>query len=97
MKIDDVRVKGKETPVAIYEPLGPKSDLDEAVQKNAADFETAFARYQAQDWEQAESILSDLNTRAPRKLYDIYLERIAHFRETPPPADWDGVFVYTTK
>ena len=38
-----------------------------------------------------------LNTRAPRPLYDIYLARIAHFREAPPPADWDGVFVYTTK
>ena len=97
MKIDDVRVKGKETPVAIYEPLGSKADLDEAVQKNAADFEAAFARYQAQEWDAAESALRNLNARAPRKLYDIYLERIAHFREASPPADWDGVFVYTTK
>jgi adenylate cyclase len=30
-------------------------------------------------------------------LYEVYLERIAHFRENPPPADWDGVFTYTTK
>jgi adenylate cyclase len=30
-------------------------------------------------------------------LYDVYLERIAHFRAEPPPTDWDGVFVYTTK
>ncbi len=97
MKIDDVRVKGKETPVAIYEPLGSKTDLDAAVKQNAADFEAAFARYQKQDWDAAESALRALNQRAPRKLYDIYLERIAHFRTTPPPADWDGVFVYTTK
>jgi adenylate cyclase len=97
MKIDDVRVKGKETPVAIYEPLGPKDGLPEAVRQNAAEFEAAYARYQAQDWDAAESALRVLNTRAPRPLYDIYLERIAHFREAPPPADWDGVFVYTTK
>ena len=97
MKIDDVRVKGKETPVAIYEPLGSQADLDPAVKQNAADFEAAFASYQKQDWDAAEAALRALNQRAPRKLYDIYLERIAHFREAPPPADWDGVFVYTTK
>jgi len=97
MKIDDVRVKGKETPVAIYEPLGSKVDLDPVVKQNAADFEAAFAHYQKQDWDAAESALRALNQRTPRKLYDIYLERIAHFREAPPSADWDGVFVYTTK
>ena len=97
MKIDDVRVKGKETPVAIYEPLGVKVGLDETVKKNGADFEAVFASYQKQDWDVAESALRVLNEHAPRKLYDVYLERIAHFRATPPPADWDGVFVYTTK
>jgi adenylate cyclase len=94
MKVDDVRVKGKETPVAIYEPLGDKA---EPAGRDAVDFEAAFAHYQAQDWDAAEAALRALNARAPRALYDIYLERIAHFRETPPPADWDGVFVYTTK
>jgi adenylate cyclase len=97
MKVDEVRVKGKETPVAIYEPLGAKAGLAESVRQDAADFEAAFARYQVQNWEAAESTLRALNTRAPRKLYDIYLERIAHFRAEPPPAGWDGVFVYTTK
>ena len=97
MKIDEVRVKGKETPVAIYEPMGAKSGLDAAVKKIAADFEAAFASYQAQDWAAAEPALRDLNARAPRPLYDVYLERIAHFREVPPPHDWDGVYVYTSK
>ncbi len=97
MKIDDVRVKGKEKPVAIYEPLGDKTGLEPAVRQAADDFEAAFARYQKQDWAGAEAALVALNARAPRKLYDIYLERIAHFRAAPPPADWDGVFVYTTK
>ncbi len=97
MKVDEVRVKGKETPVAIYEPLGPKDGLAESLRQDAAGFEAAFARYQAQDWDAAEAALHALKARAPRPLYDIYLERIAHFRAEPPPADWDGVFVYTTK
>jgi adenylate cyclase len=97
MKIDEVRVKGKETPVAIYEPLGPKDGLADSLRQDAADFEAAFASYQKQDWHAAETALRALNARAPRPLYDIYLERIAHFRAEPPPADWDGVYVYTTK
>jgi adenylate cyclase len=97
MKIDVVRVKGKETPVAIYEPLGPKDGLAGPLRQDAAEFEAAFASYQKQDWDAAEAALRALNARAPRPLYDIYLERIAHFRTEPPPADWDGVFVYTTK
>ncbi len=97
MKIDDVRVKGKETPVAIYEPLGPRDGLGETMWQQAAEFEAAYAAYQKQDWDAAETALQALNARAPRPLYDIYLERIAHFRETPPPADWDGVFVMQTK
>ncbi|OZA12596.1 MAG: adenylate/guanylate cyclase domain-containing protein, partial [Hydrogenophilales bacterium 17-62-8] len=97
MKIDEVRVKGKALPVAIYEPLGAVAGLPDALKADAAAFEAAFARYQAQDWNAAEVALDALNARAPRTLYTIYLERIAHFRTAPPPADWDGVFVYTTK
>jgi len=97
MKVDDVRVKGKEQPVAIYEPLGLKDAIDSAVIDHAQRFEQAYAAYQQQRWDQAETLLRTLNTESPRALYDIYLERIAHFRGTPPPENWDGVFVYTTK
>lgn len=27
----------------------------------------------------------------------VYQERCAHYIENPPPEDWDGVFVMTTK
>ena len=27
----------------------------------------------------------------------LYLDRCKTFKETPPPEDWDGVFVMTTK
>ena len=97
MKIDEVRVKGKEKPVAIYQPLGRKGELSDQAQMIARIFEAAFERYQARDWEGATKMLTELKESAPCALCDIYLERIAHFREAPPPEDWDGVFVYTTK
>jgi adenylate cyclase len=97
MKIDEVRVKGKEKPVAIYQPLGRKDELSEQARMIARLFSAAFERYQVQDWDGATKILGELKVAAPCSLCDMYLERIAHFREAPPPADWDGVFVYTTK
>jgi hypothetical protein len=30
------------------------------------------------------------------KLYRLYRERIARFRVSPPGADWDGVFGFTS-
>ena len=30
-------------------------------------------------------------------LYDLYEERITEYEANPPPSDWDGVFVATTK
>ena len=33
----------------------------------------------------------------PVGLRDVFLERIEEYRENPPPADWDGVYVATSK
>jgi adenylate cyclase len=97
MKVDVVRVKGKSTPVTIYEPLGLKEGLDIALIKRKQDFEQACAALQIYDFDVAEDILRKANKRFPSKLYEVYLDRIAHFRVSPPPADWDGVFTFTSK
>lgn len=97
MKIDAVRVKGKSNPVTIYEPLGLKDELDIAAIKRKQDFEQACNSYLLFDFDAAEDILRKANKRSPSKLYEVYLDRIAHFRENPPPAEWDGVFTFTSK
>ncbi len=28
---------------------------------------------------------------------ELYLERSRNYKQNPPPADWDGVFIMTTK
>ena len=43
MKVDDVRVKGKETPVAIYRTAGAERRPRRTVRQDAAEFEAAFA------------------------------------------------------
>lgn len=95
--IDRVRVKGKDVPVAIHEPLGITSELPPERLKEAALFEAAYADYQARRWDDAEIKLMQLSKIEKRKLYQVYLDRVTHFRFNPPPADWDGVFTYTSK
>jgi len=38
-----------------------------------------------------------LNDEPGSMLYELYLERITHFREEPPGEYWDGVFTHKTK
>ncbi len=95
--VDRVRVKGKDVPVAIYEPLGVAAELPPARLKEAEGFEAALADYQARRWDEAEIKLMELGRTEPRPLYQVYLDRVTHFRFNPPPADWDGVFTFTSK
>ncbi|MDD5250848.1 MAG: adenylate/guanylate cyclase domain-containing protein [Rhodocyclaceae bacterium] len=96
-ELDLVKVKGKDKPVAIFEPLGaagqvPTQTLDEIELWNQA-----LSAYRAQDWAVAEAVLRNLSQRSPHKLYDVYQERIAHYRNDPPGADWDGSWKFDTK
>ncbi|WP_044531765.1 hypothetical protein, partial [Herbaspirillum sp. B65] len=57
----------------------------------------ALALVRAQRWDEAQTVLQALQAVQSRGLYTLYLERIARYREVPPPADWDGVTTFETK
>ena len=67
------------------------------VYEEVIDFERGIAAYQQQNFTDAEKIFQDLHANNPRQLYSLYLERIEAYTDAPPPADWDGVFIFTTK
>lgn len=97
-ELDHVRVKGKDKPVAIYEPVGLLSEVGKDLQDEVRLFHEVRRLYRRQDWDQAELQLMNLQRMSPETaLYGIYAERIAYFRKNPPAADWDGVFVFQTK
>lgn len=97
-ELDHVRVKGKEIPVAIYEPVGLMSEISKAIHEEVKLFHEFRRLYRRQDWEQAELQLMNLRCLFPgTELYDIYAERLTYFRKNPPDADWDGVYVFQTK
>lgn len=97
-ELDRVRVKGKDEPVGIYEPVGLVGQVAEAVLGELKLFQQALKLYRAQNWDLAEIQLLNLQQAAPERLvYPLYLERIAYFRDHPPGTEWDGVFVFHTK
>lgn len=97
-ELDHVRVKGKDKPVAIYEPVGLLAEVDKAMQDEVKLFHEMRRLYRKQDWDQAELQLMNLQRMSPdTALYGIYAERVAYFRKNPPAEDWDGVFVFQTK
>lgn len=97
-ELDCVRVKGKDKPVRIYEPIGPERELKTDERDELARYNEALTMYRSQQWAPARQAFARLQQRSPlRALYPLYLERIAHFEQQPPPADWDGTYTFLTK
>jgi len=97
-ELDLVRVKGKNEPVAIFEPVGHKIDLDKSISSELSTYQRALRRFRSQNWDKAEIDFFNLSQSNPdRKLYQIYLDRIMHFRANPPADNWDGAYTHTSK
>jgi adenylate cyclase len=97
-EVDLVRVKGKDTPVRLFEPLGFDGDVDTVTQARLDRHHAALTAFRTQHWDDAEAAFRALAEEEPdRKLYHVYLERIEHYREDAPGDDWDGVYTHKEK
>jgi len=97
-ELDLVRVKGKNEPVAIFEPVGHINDLPKSVTSELTTYKQALRGFRSQNWDKAEMDFFNLNRSYPdRPLYQVYLDRITYYRNKPPGKNWDGVFTHTTK
>ncbi|WP_348673962.1 CHASE2 domain-containing protein [uncultured Abyssibacter sp.] len=97
-ELDRIRVKGKQEPVTIYEPLGDKDSLPAEVSKDLARYRQALRLFRSQAWDQAEAEFFGLQQSGrPLPVYALYQERIAHYRANPPGEGWDGVYTHTSK
>ena len=97
-ELDRIRVKGKLEPISIFEPVGMKGAIVDQVLDEIDRFHRALDRYKVQRWDDAVKILTVLTEADPtRKVYKVYLQRIANFKLNPPGKNWDGVFVALTK
>ncbi len=98
-EIDLVRVKGKDVPVRIYEPLGEEgTPTVNEMSKALGDWRAFLDLYRQTRWSDAKSILSKLIEKNPNDgLYGVYLGRVEAFEISNPPAGWDGVTNFDTK
>jgi adenylate cyclase len=108
--LDFIQVKGKTEGTYIYGLMGDEEVLADPeflnVQKQVSQ---AMEFYRTQQWDDAEYLFKSLrkmcdDEHRPWKLEvtldvvcDLYEERIQEYKKTPPAADWDGVFIATTK
>ena len=100
-ELDLVRVKGKDRAVRIFEPLGLQGQVEQAKLDEAEQYAEFLRLYRAQDWDEAERALLNLQKMALDNyhayLYQMYFKRIAYKRQNPPGADWDGAWTFDTK
>jgi adenylate cyclase len=100
-ELDLIAVKGKTEAVRIFTILGtPELMQDPDFENFVAQHKAMLAAYRAQEWDEAERIMRGNKGRLAGVLdefYEIYSGRVQEYRDAPPPLEWDGVYVATTK
>lgn len=102
LEVDLIQVKGKTVPVRIFTLIGDlalKSSSN--FQKLTEVHEQLLSAYRGQRWDEAMGLIEECRRLSEglssQPLYTTYVERIEEFRINPLPANWDGVYVATTK
>lgn len=95
--VDRIRVKGKQEPITVYEPLCHLNDGSSELAEEVASFHMALFNYYNQRWDKAVEIIQSLHQQRPQPIYELYLERITALRGEDLGEDWDGVFTHTSK
>lgn len=96
--LDRLRVKGKAEAVEVWELLGPAGEVPKEKVERAERFRVAWEAHRERDWDCAIALYEELAAEAPgEKLAPLYLERCRGYRDTPPPEDWQGEHVMTSK
>jgi adenylate cyclase len=92
-ELDWVAVKGRSAPVTVYEVLALKGELTPEQAAGREKFAKALQLFREKAFSQAEiafaAVLEHLPEDGPAKMYRDLCRK---FQESPPPADWDGVF-----
>ncbi|MGD0589230.1 MAG: adenylate/guanylate cyclase domain-containing protein [Bacteroidota bacterium] len=98
-ELDLIQVKGKNEPVKVYELLGTtKMEMTNNKRQSLELYHEGLKLYRARQWEEANAYMQQAYS-LDETCYaaQIYAERASLYKLTPPPADWNGIFVMTSK
>jgi len=97
-ELDLIQVKGKHKPIRIYELVAYMAKAPENLKLKVKTFQDGLAEYRARRFEEAAKKFRNCVDLDPADgPAQVFLDRCAVLKDTPPPADWDGVFVMKTK
>lgn len=95
--VDLVRVKGRQQPALLYEPIGERQLLSDRETAPLEDFEKMRLLYVEGNFSAAHEALEKYRGIAPHdELADLYAQRLEMLLKNPP-SDWDGVLTHETK
>lgn len=97
--LDDIRVKGKEIPVRIFELMRPDYvKSEQKIRDLIGEFELGREAYRKQDWALAEKhMLACFNVAPNDGPTHLYMKRIQEYKEHSPGPDWDMVHKFEHK
>tara|TARA_R110000751_G_scaffold157314_3_gene262801 strand:- start:4842 stop:7058 length:2217 start_codon:yes stop_codon:yes gene_type:complete len=98
-KMDRIKVKGKNTAVEIYQPIGFDADLTDAIKDDVLLHEVAIEHYLTGNFIEAQEMFTQLkqNANLPITIYSILIERIANLIDNVDATNWDGVYTHESK
>ena len=97
-ELDVIQVVGKEEPVKVYELIDRKGQILEAKREVLKHYEEGLKMYRKRDWQKAIDMFQEALNKDPLDGPSLtYIERCRSYEQNPPPENWDGVYVLTTK
>ena len=97
-ELDRTRVKGRQQPVRIYEPIAAIDELTPATERWLEAHHAALTLYYHGDWQGALRGFEQLANQWPDdQTARLYCQRVQYFRAHPPGAGWDGTFTFEQK
>ena len=106
-RLNKIIVKGKSTPVEVYEITCLREDAAADTLRCVELFEKALALYFAQQWDEAKALFAEAEKLEPlqpgrdpgvsHNPSELMQEKCDEMKAHPPPPDWDGVEEMTEK